>query len=34
MGERFPALKDKDVIKIAQQLGFSFYRQAKGSHEI
>lgn len=34
MGEHFPALKDKDIVKIARKLGFSFYRQAKGSHEI
>lgn len=34
MGEKFPAIKDKEVIKVARKLGFCFYRQAKGSHEI
>lgn len=34
MGEHFPAIKDKDVIKIARKLGFVYYRQAKRSHEI
>lgn len=34
MGQRFPAVTDREVIKVARKLGFSFYRQAKGSHEI
>lgn len=34
MGEHFPAIKDREAIKVARKLGFCFYRQAKGSHEI
>ena len=34
MGERFPAVTDKDVIKVLGKIDFEFYRQAKGSHEI
>jgi len=34
MSERFPAVTDKDVIKVLKQIGFEFYRQSKGSHEI
>lgn len=34
MGEHFPAVKYREVVKVARKLGFSFYRQAKGSHEI
>lgn len=34
MSERFPAVTDKEVIKVLKQIGFEFYRQAKGSHEI
>lgn len=34
MGEKFPQANYRDVIKVAKKLGFYFYRQAKGSHEI
>lgn len=34
MSPKFPAITDREVIKVAKKLGFSFYRQAKGSHEI
>lgn len=34
MGKKFPAANYRDVVKIARKLGFYFYRQAKGSHEI
>lgn len=33
MGEKLPAMKPKDVIKILEKLGFYQYRQ-KGSHVI
>lgn len=31
---RFPVAKYRDVIRIAKKLGFSFYRMAKGAHEV
>ncbi len=31
---KFPAATYRDVVKVAKRLGFSFCRQAKGSHEI
>lgn len=31
---RFPAVKYRDVIRVAKKLGFSFYRMGKGNHEI
>jgi len=31
---RFPVAKYHDVIRIAKKLGFSFYRMAKGDHEV
>ncbi len=31
---RFPAARYRDVIRVAKKLGFSFYRTAKGDHEI
>ena len=34
MSKRFPAANYHDIAKIAKKLGFYFYRQAKGSHEI
>jgi predicted RNA binding protein YcfA (HicA-like mRNA interferase family) len=34
MSPKLPAATDKEVIKVARKLGFEFYRQAKGSHEI
>ena len=34
MGERFPAVTSRDVVKVARKLGFYLYRRAKGSHEI
>lgn len=34
MSPRFPAITDREVIKVAKKLGFIFYRQAKGGHEI
>ncbi|MBT9149581.1 MAG: hypothetical protein DDT27_01180 [Dehalococcoidia bacterium] len=34
MSQKFPAVTDREVIKVLKKLGFSFYRQAKGSHEI
>ena len=34
MGEKFPQANYRDVVKVAKKIGFSFYRQAKGSHEI
>lgn len=34
MGQRFPQANYRDIVKVAKKLGFSFYRQAKGSHEI
>lgn len=34
MGERFPAVKDREVIRVLKALGFEFYRPAKGSHEV
>jgi len=34
MGKDFPAEKYRDIAKVAKLLGFYFYRQAKGSHEI
>ncbi|MBU0568605.1 type II toxin-antitoxin system HicA family toxin [bacterium] len=34
MSERFPAITDKKVVRVLQRIGFEFYRQGKGSHEI
>ena len=34
MSPKLPVATDKEVIKVARRLGFEFYRQAKGSHEI
>ena len=34
MGEKFPQANYRDITKVAKKLGFCFYRQAKGSHEI
>ena len=34
MSGKFPAVTDRQIIKVARKLGFCFYRQAKGSHEI
>ncbi|MBZ1348609.1 MAG: type II toxin-antitoxin system HicA family toxin [Candidatus Nealsonbacteria bacterium] len=34
MGKKFPAVNYREILKIAKKLGFRFYRQAKGSHEI
>lgn len=34
MSYRFPQANYRDVVKVAKKLKFSFYRQAKGSHEI
>ncbi len=34
MGEKFPQANYRDIAKVAKKIGFSFYRQAKGSHEI
>ncbi|TRZ82874.1 type II toxin-antitoxin system HicA family toxin [bacterium] len=34
MGKKFPIANYRQVVKIAKELGFSFCRQAKGSHEI
>ena len=34
MVSRFPQANYRDIIKVAKKLGFVFYRQAKGSHEI
>jgi len=31
---KFPALTDKQVIKKLRKAGFSFYKFAKGSHEM
>jgi len=31
---RFPAAKYRDVVRVAKKLGFSFYRMAKGDHEV
>lgn len=31
---RFPVAKYRDVIRVAKKLGFSFYKMAKGDHEI
>ncbi len=31
---RFPAATDVDVIRVLRKLGFAFYRQGKGSHEV
>lgn len=34
MNPKVPALTDREVIARLKKLGFVFYRQAKGSHEI
>ena len=34
MGKKFPAVNYRQVVKVAEKLGFCFCREAKGSHEI
>ncbi len=34
MSKKLPTVTDREVIKVAKKLGFTFYRQAKGSHEV
>ena len=34
MGEKFPSVRYREVAMVAKQLGFSFVRAGKGSHEI
>ena len=34
MREKFPAVRYRDLVRVANRLGFYFYRQASGSHEI
>ena len=34
MGDRFPIPSYRELTKAAKKLGFSFFRQAKSSHEI
>ncbi|MEK7449566.1 MAG: type II toxin-antitoxin system HicA family toxin [Planctomycetota bacterium] len=34
MGERFPAVTGKQIIRLIRKIGFEFYRSAKGSHEV
>lgn len=34
MGEHFPAVTYREVVSVVRRLGFYFYRQGKGSHEI
>jgi predicted RNA binding protein YcfA (HicA-like mRNA interferase family) len=34
MSARCPAVTDSQVIEVLKKLGFEFYRQAKGSHEV
>ena len=34
MSQRFPQANYYDITKVAKKLGFIFFRQAKGSHEI
>ena len=34
MSQCFPVLNYKDLTKLATKCGFSFYKEAKGSHEI
>ncbi len=34
MAKRFPVVNYRDIAKTAKKLGFYFYRQARGSHEI
>ena len=34
MSKKLPAVTDREVIKVAKKLGFTFYREAKGSHEV
>ncbi len=34
MARRFPQANYSDVVKVAKKLGFYFYKQAKGSHEV
>ncbi|PIU67352.1 MAG: hypothetical protein COS84_04770 [Armatimonadetes bacterium CG07_land_8_20_14_0_80_40_9] len=34
MTDKFPAVEDKEVIRVLKKIGFEFYRQAKGSHEV
>ncbi|MBI2920795.1 MAG: type II toxin-antitoxin system HicA family toxin [Planctomycetes bacterium] len=34
MGERLPAVKDRDLVRVLKKIGFEFFRAGKGSHEI
>ena len=34
MALKFPQANYRDVVKVAKKLGFYFYKQAKGSHEV
>jgi len=34
MSSQFPPASYNDIAKIAKKLGFSLYRQGKGSHEV
>ena len=34
MSRKFPVANYRQVVKMARKLGFCFYRQAKGNHEI
>ncbi len=34
MGKQFPAADYRSIARVAKKLGFYFYRQAKGGHEI
>jgi len=34
VSKKLPSVTDREVIKVAKKLGFTFYRQAKGSHEV
>lgn len=34
MGEHFPAVTYREIVHVVRYLGFHFYRQGKGSHEI
>ena len=34
MAEKFPAIRDGDVILVLKKLGFTLWRQTKGSHEV
>jgi len=34
MAQRFPQANYADIVKVAKKLGFYFFKQAKGSHEV